>query len=67
MYQYRKGEKATAAEIRAAEEGLCREVESFMHDLQKVSLFCDANVTLCVKFGRNEEGRKEVSGKITFD
>jgi len=67
MYRYNKNEKASTSQIRAAEEGLCREVENFMHDLQKASLFCDANVKISLSFGRNAEGKKEISGSVTFD
>lgn len=67
MYRYIKNQKASPAEVEAAQHGIMREVESFMHDFQKASLFCDANVKLVLSFGRNADGKKEISGSVTFD
>lgn len=67
MYRYFKDQKASPAEVEAAQRGIMHEVESFMHDFQKVSLFCDANVKLSLSFSRNAEGKKEISGSVTFD
>ena len=67
MYRYIKNQKASPAEVEAAQNAVVREVESFMHDFQQASLFCDAGVHVDLYFGRNSEGKKEISGRITFD
>ena len=67
MYRHINKGKASPAELEAAQMSVVHEIERFMHDYQQLSLFCDAAVKINLSFGKNSEGKREISGKITFD